>query len=219
MRVSRGIGTASQKIFDQTYARGVFDLAAGIRKLAQEAMAGHDYVSPLAAPPRRGESDIIDPWSASDPWMQLPSSTFADRFRSAPTSTPTASFSEKYGTPVESSASRTTRALFTASKASDEAPIDPPPAVHDVARPPTVRTRSTSLSIPEAKRDRLLPPCSCDFPPGIDATPTGATPVDLVSCATQTHVIDVSSQFVQTVSEEASSHLTDDGWAETQKLI
>ena len=35
-----------------------------IIKNLQEALPGHDYVSPLSVPPRRGESDIIDPWSA-----------------------------------------------------------------------------------------------------------------------------------------------------------
>ena len=77
-----------------------------------------------------------------------------------------------------------------------------------------MRTRSTNLSIPEAKRERLLPPCSCEFPPGI-----GGAPIALISCETQTHVVDISLQFVQTVFGEGSSHLTDDGWAETQKYI
>ena len=49
--------------------------------------------------------------------------------------------------------------------------------------------------------------------------PTGDIPVDFISRATQTHVIDVSSQCIQIVSEEGSSHLTDDGWAETQSQI
>ena len=40
-----------------------------------------------------------------------------------------------------------------------------------------------------------------------------------VFCSTQTHVIDVSSHAIQTVSEEGSSHLTDDGWAVTQRQI
>ena len=60
------------------------------------------------------------------------------------------------------------------------APFGSPPVAHDVARPSAVRTRSTNLSIPEAKRDWLLPPCSCEFPPVI-----GATPIDFISCATQ----------------------------------
>ena len=122
-------------------------------------------VSPLSAPLRRRKSDMIDPWSAGrDPRGQGTCG--------GGTSTPTASFTEKYCTPAESSASRFTGALFTASEASDEAaPSDPRPVADDVARPPAVRTRSTNLSIPEAKRDWLLPPCSCEFPPGIGATP------------------------------------------------
>ena len=88
-----------------------------------------------------------------------------------------------------------------------------------MARLPTMRTTSTNLSVPGLKRDRLLPPCFCEFPPGFGAASIGAMPTDFVSCSTQTHDIDVSSQFVQTVSEEGSSHLTDDGWTDTQKQI
>ena len=55
-------------------------------------MLGHDYVSLLSAPPRRGESDLIDPWSAGrDPLARGTSSTFAERYRGGATSTPTAS--------------------------------------------------------------------------------------------------------------------------------
>ena len=151
-------------MYDQRSARSPFDATAGNIRIAQEATEGCEYISPLAAPPGRVESDVIDPWSAGrDPWQPL--STFTDKFRKSPTSAPTLSFAEKFRTPAESTASRTTRALFTPSEASDEnTSVVPPPVAHSVARPPTLRESSTSLSIPEAKRHRLLPPCSCEFP-------------------------------------------------------
>ena len=49
--------------------------------------------------------------------------------------------------------------------------------------------------------------------------PTCNISADFIACSTQTHSVDVLSHAVQTVSEEGSSHLTDDGWAETQSQI
>ena len=99
MPESCGIGAGSRNVFDQDSVRGGFDLVVGNRQIAQETLLGHEYASPLSAPPSRGDSDIIDPWSAGrDPWVQGPSLTLAERYRGRATSTPTASFTEKYRT-------------------------------------------------------------------------------------------------------------------------
>ena len=91
----------SQNVFDRDSAQEGFDLIGGNRQIARNDSPGHEYISLLAAPPRRAESDVIDPWSGGrDPWVRPLSSTFADRIRSAPTSTPTVNFREKFGTPA-----------------------------------------------------------------------------------------------------------------------
>ena len=109
----------------------------------------------------------------------------------------------------------TTRALFASSEASDESIATLPPPGPVDARPPSTRTRSTNLSVPEAKRERFLAPCACECPLGIASGPT-----KLVSCETQTCVPDSSSLEVQTsASEQGAIQLAYDGWAETQKKI
>ena len=106
-------------------------------------------------------------------------------------------------------ASATTRALFAPSEASDGSnAVEPPPIPAEVNMRRT-RNVATYLSVPEARRERFMPPCSCAYPPGF---------VDVVqhmSCATRACA--PQYQLVQaTVSEEGISHLTDDGWAATQ---
>ena len=76
-------------------------------------------------------------------------------------------------------------------------------------RRPRERESSTNLSEADARRERFLPSCICQLLPGI------AESVTLVSAEAQT-ISDVVSHAVQTVSEEDSGRLTDDGWAETQ---
>jgi hypothetical protein len=72
---------------------------------------------------------------------------------------------------------------------------------------------STNISLADARRERfLLPSCACQTPPGIGETAT------LVSTEVQTVPDDVS-HTVHSVSEEGSSHLAEDGWAETQERV
>ena len=83
--------------------------------------------------------------------------------------------------------------------------------VHE--RRPREREMSTNISLADARRERfLLPSRACQTPPGIGETAT------LVSTEVQT-VSDDASHAVHSVSEEGSSHLADDGWAETQERV
>ena len=49
---------------------------------------------------------------------------------------------------------------------------------------------------------RFLPPCACEFPPGFSEPSTSTS-----------HLVQTSA------SDEGTSHLTDDGWAEAQRKI
>ena len=113
-------------------------------------------------------------------------------------------FKSKSGTP---SASAVSSELASAGST-------PPPKLQSVDRPASRRSIGTSLSVPAAKRAHFLPPCACQQPPGL--CPETA----MVSCNTQTHSLELTSQEVQTTeSEEGTIHLTDDGRAETRSTL
>ena len=198
-----------------------FDVVTGNEGIAFESEYGPNY-NPLSPPPARvsrAEPDgRIDPWSAgSDPWRRNPwasgsTSNFAETYRHVGSSPSAQSFVDRFRSPT--SAEMSTRSLFDSP--ADETIVTLPPPEPVGVRVRRTQSVATNISVPEARRERFLPPCSCEFPPGIGSTPTGIHAVDFVSCSTQTHVIDVTSQCIQTVSEEGTSHLTDDGWAETQ---
>ena len=132
----------------------------------------------------------VDPWSSgSDPWKRDVGSAFADKFR-------------HIQSPAAPTAADTTRALFGSAS--------PPHAPMEVcARRPREPEMSTNISVADARRERYLPSCTCQLPPGISGAAT------FVPTEAQT-ISSVVSHAAQTVSGEGSSHLTDDGWAETQ---
>ena len=185
---------------------------------SDEASEGRDFTGVLSPPPNRGSSagpdSSVDPWSAGvDPWICAStagsSSRFAEKYRVAATPTDAQGFAERFRSPSASTLSAAaTRVLFE-SPASESGSVSPPPDPAGLPMRP-VKHVSTSLPVAEAKRLRFLPPCACDFPPGI---PTVA---QVQSCSTQTCSSDHLTQ-ISSVSEEGPSHLPDDGWAETQK--
>ena len=208
----RNLGSKRLKIF----ADSEFDEEGGNLATAAEVENGPVYLSPLSAPPARRKSVLSvkssDPWSAGmDPWTREIKSDFANKYRNSDSpNTDISHFADMYrASPTADSALGTTRALFAPSEASDgSSAVEPPPIATGNGRRRT-RDVATNLSVPEARRARFLPPCSCAYPPGFGDA------VQYISCETQTCF---SHHFTQslTVSEEGSSHLADDGWAETQ---
>ena len=164
-----------------------FDEQEGNLATAAEVENGPIYLSPLSAPPARKKSawstKSSDPWSAGlGPWTRQIQFYSADKERDSDSpKTVTSSFADMYRTsPTVASALETTRALFAPSEASDgSSAVEPPPIAADVDRRRT-RDVATNLSVPEARRARFLPPCSCVYPPGFDNA------VQYISCETQT---------------------------------
>ena len=60
------------------------------------------------------------------------------------------------------------------------------------------------MSIHDVRQERFIPQGSCDCPPELASEATGHQS---------------SREFQTSASEEGTSHLTDDGWAEAQRKI
>ena len=165
------------------FADSGFNVENGNLESAAEEENRPIHLRPLSAPPNRQMSTVsassADPWSTGlDLWRRDIKSSLSTHthgkyrhFESAVTST--SEFADRHRLPpTPTSASATTRALFAPSEASDgscAAQPSPIPAEIDVRRT-RIRNVSTNLSVPEAERERILPPCSCEYPPGFTET-------------------------------------------------
>ena len=145
----------------------LFDAEAGILKVEKEENTSI-YFSVLSSPPRRKAAATmptsasswsppsrevaafgptsVDPWSAgSDLWERNVGSAFADKCCHVQS-------------PAAPTAADTTSALFNLGPTSS-----PPTPMEVCARRPREQEMSTNISVADARRERLLPSCTCQL--------------------------------------------------------
>ena len=141
-----------------------------------------------------GPDSGVDLWSAgADQWIcastASSSSKFLEKYRLAATPTDTRSFADRFRSPSASTSSAAvTKTLFESPGSESSSVLTPPDSAE---LPMRLKHVSTILPVAEAKRLRFVPPCACDFPPGI------ATVAQVQSCLTQTCVSDHPTQIVE----------------------